>query len=69
VHLASRAYQSESSDGAAGMQGVESAVLGAETTEECTGTADTAVAGTDTAAADHSLLSDLLDGTGLPAVR
>jgi hypothetical protein len=48
---------------------MESAVLGAETTEECTGTADTAVAGTDTAAADHSLLSDLLDGTGLPAVR
>jgi 2-succinyl-5-enolpyruvyl-6-hydroxy-3-cyclohexene-1-carboxylate synthase len=68
VHLASRAYQVESSDGAAGMQGVESAALGAETAEECAGTADTVVAGTDTAA-DHSLLSDLLDGTGLPVVR
>jgi hypothetical protein len=51
------------------MQGVESAVQGAETAEECAGTADIAVAGTDTAAADHSLLSDLLDGTELPAVR
>jgi hypothetical protein len=51
------------------MQGVESAVQGAEIAEECAGTADTAVAGTDTAAADHSLLSDLLDGTGLTAVR
>jgi hypothetical protein len=50
------------------MQGVESATLGAETAEECAGTADTAVAGTDTAV-DHSLLSDLLDGTELPAVR
>jgi hypothetical protein len=50
------------------MQGVESAALDAETVEECTGTADTAVAGTDTAA-DHSLLSELLDGTELPAVR
>jgi hypothetical protein len=59
----------ESSDSAAGMQGVESAAQDAETTEECAGTVDTAVAGTDTAAADHSLLSDLLDGTGLPAVR
>jgi hypothetical protein len=68
VHLASRAYQVESSDDAAGMQGMESTALGAETAEECAGTADTAVAGTDTAA-DHSLLSDLLDGTELPAVR
>jgi hypothetical protein len=47
---------------------VESAALGTETAEECAGTADTAVAGTDTAA-DHSLMSDLLDGTELPAVR
>jgi hypothetical protein len=50
------------------MQGVESAALGAETAEECVGTADTVVAGTDTAA-DHSLLWDLLDETGLPVVR
>jgi hypothetical protein len=68
VHPASRAYQGEPSDGAAGMQGVESAALGMETVEECAGTADTAVAGTNTAA-DHSLLLDLRDGTGLPAVR
>jgi hypothetical protein len=68
VRLASRAYQGEPSDGVAGMQGVESVALGAETAEECTGTADTAVAGTNTVA-DHSLLSDLLDGTELPAVR
>jgi hypothetical protein len=68
VHLASRAYQGEPSDGAAGMQGVESVALGTETVVERAGTADTVVAGTDTAA-DHSLLSDLLDGTGLPAVR
>jgi hypothetical protein len=68
VHLASRAYQVESSDGAAGMQGVESAAQGTETAEECAGTADTAVAGTDTSV-DHSLLSDLLDGTELPVVR
>jgi hypothetical protein len=69
VHRASRAYQLESSDGAAGMQGVESAALGAETAEERAGTAGTAVASTDTAAADHSLMSGHLDGTGLPAVR
>jgi hypothetical protein len=70
VHLASRAYQLESSGGVAGMQGVESAVLGAETTEDCAGTTGTAVTGTDTAvAANRSLLSGLLDGTGLPAVR
>jgi hypothetical protein len=68
VHLASRVYQGEPSDGAAGMQGVESAVQGTETAEECARTADTAVAGTDMAA-DHSLLSDLMDGTELPAVR
>jgi 2-succinyl-5-enolpyruvyl-6-hydroxy-3-cyclohexene-1-carboxylate synthase len=67
VQRASRAYQLESSDGAAGMQGVESAALGAETTEE---SARTAVDGTDTAtAAGHNLLSGLLDGTGPPAVR
>jgi hypothetical protein len=47
---------------------VESAARGAETAEECAGTDDTTVAGTDTAT-DHSLLSDLLDGTGLPVVR
>jgi 2-succinyl-5-enolpyruvyl-6-hydroxy-3-cyclohexene-1-carboxylate synthase len=70
VHWASRAYQLESSDGAAGMQGVESAALGTETAEESAGTASTAVAGTDTAAAaGHNLLTGLLDGTGLPAVR
>jgi hypothetical protein len=68
VRLASRAYQGEPSDGAAGKQGVESAALGAETAKECAGTADTVVAGTDTAA-NHSLPSDLLDGTELPAVR
>jgi hypothetical protein len=67
VHLASQAYQVESSDDAVDMQGVESAALGAETAEECTGTADTVVDGSDTAA-DHSLPSDLLDGTALPAV-
>jgi hypothetical protein len=50
VHLASRAYQVESSDGAASMQGVEFAAQGAETAEECAGTTDTVVAGTDTAA-------------------
>jgi hypothetical protein len=33
VHWASRAYQLESSDGAAGTQGVGSAALGAETAE------------------------------------
>jgi hypothetical protein len=70
VHLASRAYQVESSDGAAGMQDVESAAQGTETAEERAGTADTTVTGTDTAAAaDRSLLSGLLDGTGLLAVR
>jgi 2-succinyl-5-enolpyruvyl-6-hydroxy-3-cyclohexene-1-carboxylate synthase len=69
VHRASRAYQLESSDGAAGMQGVESAALGAETAEESAGTTGTVVAGTDTAATGHNLLTGLLDGTGLPAVR
>jgi hypothetical protein len=52
-----------------GMQGVESAALGAETAEESAETAGTVVASTDTAAAGHNLLSGLLDGTGLPAVR
>jgi hypothetical protein len=65
VHLASRAYQVESSDGAAGTQGVESAAQGAETAEECAGTDGTAVAGTDTTATDHNLLTGLLDRTGL----
>jgi hypothetical protein len=69
VHLASRAYQVESSDGPAGTQGVESVVQDVETAEECAGTADTAVAGIDTAAIGHNLLTGLLDGTGLPAVR
>jgi 2-succinyl-5-enolpyruvyl-6-hydroxy-3-cyclohexene-1-carboxylate synthase len=69
VHWASRAYQRESSDGAAGIQGVESAALGAETAEESAETASIAVVGTDTAAAGHNLLSGLLDGTELPAVR
>jgi hypothetical protein len=64
VHWASRAYQLESSDGAAGTQGVESAALGAGTAEESAKIAGTAVAGTDTAAAGHNLLLGLLDGTG-----
>jgi hypothetical protein len=48
---------------------VESVALGAETAKECAGTAGTAAAGTDTAAAGHNLLTGLLDGTGLPAVK
>jgi hypothetical protein len=49
---------------------MESAALGAGTAEESTETAGTAVAGTDTATATgHNLLSGLMDGTGLPAVR
>jgi hypothetical protein len=52
-----------------GTQGVESVVLGAGTAEQSAETAGTAVTGTDTAATGHSLLSDLLDGTGLPVVR
>jgi hypothetical protein len=40
-----------------------------ETAEECAGTAGTAVAGSDTTAAGHNLLTGHLDGTGLPAVR
>jgi hypothetical protein len=69
VHWASRAYQMESSDGAAGTQGVASAAQGAGTAEESTRTAGTTVAGTGTTVAGHSLLSGLLDRTGLPAVR
>jgi hypothetical protein len=69
VHRASRAYQLESSDGAAGMQGMESAALGTETAKESAETAGTAVASTDIAAASHNLLSGLLDETGLPTVR
>jgi hypothetical protein len=69
VHWASWAYQLESSDSSAGTQGVESTALGAGTAERSAETAGTDVAGTDTAAAGHNLLSGLLDGTGLPAVR
>jgi hypothetical protein len=69
VHWASLACQSGSSDDAAGMQGMESVALGAETAEECARTAGTTVVGTDTADAGHNLLTGLLDGTGLPAVR
>jgi hypothetical protein len=69
VHRASRAYQLDSSDSAAGTQGMESAALDAEAAEESAETAGTTVAGTDTAAAGHKLLSGLLDGTGLPTVR
>jgi hypothetical protein len=52
VHWASRACQPESSDGSAGMQGVESTVLGAGTTRRSAETAGVAVAGTGTAVAD-----------------
>jgi hypothetical protein len=69
AHQASLACQSGSSDDAAGMQGMESVGLGTETAKECARTAGTAVAGTDTAAAGHNLLTGLLDGMGLPAVR
>jgi hypothetical protein len=76
AHWTSLACQSGSSDDVAGMQGVESVALGAETAEECARTAeecartaDTIVAGTDTADAGHNLLTGLLDRMGLPAVR
>jgi hypothetical protein len=69
VHWASLACQPESSDGSAGMQGVESVALGTGTAERSTETAGAAVAGTGIAAAGHNLLSSLLDGTGLPTVR
>jgi hypothetical protein len=69
VHWASLACQPESSDGSTGMQGVESAALGAGTAGRSAKTAGAAVAGTGTAATGHNLLSGLLDGTGLPAVR
>jgi hypothetical protein len=62
-------YQLESSDGFAGTQGMESAALGAGTAERSAKTAGTAMAGSGTATAGHKLLSGLLDGTGLPAVR
>jgi hypothetical protein len=68
VHWASLAFQPESSDGSTGMQGVESTDLGAGTAGRSAETAG-AAAGTGTAAAGHNLLSGLLDGTGLPAVR
>jgi hypothetical protein len=48
---------------------VESAALGTGTAKESAETAGTTVAGTDTAAAGRNLLSGLLDGMGLPAVR
>jgi hypothetical protein len=69
VHWASRACQPESSDGSAGMQGVESAALGTGTTERSAETAGAAVADIGTAAAGHNPLSGLLDGTELPVVR
>jgi hypothetical protein len=69
VHWASRACQPESSDGSAGMQGVESVALGIRTAGRSTETAGAAVAGTGTAAAGHNPLSGLLDGTEPPAVR
>jgi hypothetical protein len=68
VQRASRAYQLESSDGAAGTQGVESAALVAKTAKESAETTGTVVAGTNTTAAGHNLLSGLLDGTGLLVV-
>jgi hypothetical protein len=64
VHWPSRVYQLESSDGSASTQGVESASLGVGTAERSAETASIAVAAT-----GHNLLSGLLDGTGLPAVR
>jgi hypothetical protein len=69
VHWASQVYQLESSDGSAGMQGVESTALGAGTAGRSTETAGATVAGTGTAAVGHNSLSGLLDGTVLPAVR
>jgi hypothetical protein len=69
VHWASWACQLESSDGSAGTQGVEFAALGAGTAEQSAETVGVVVAGTGTAATGHNPLSDLLDGTELPAVR
>jgi hypothetical protein len=69
VHWASWACQPESSDGSAGMQGMESAVLGTRIAEQSAETVGSAVASTGTAAAGHNPLSGLLDGTELPAVR
>jgi hypothetical protein len=69
VHWASRACQRESSDGSAGMQGVESTALGAGTAGRSAETAGAAMAGTGNAAAGHNPLSGNLDGTELPAVR
>jgi hypothetical protein len=69
VHWASLACQLESSNGSAGMQGMESASLGAGTAKRSAETVGAAVPGTGTAAAGHNLQSGLLDGTGLPAVR
>jgi hypothetical protein len=69
VHWASLACQPESSDGSAGMQGVESAALGTETAERSVETAGAVVAGTGTAAAGHNPVSGLLDETELLAVR
>jgi hypothetical protein len=67
VHWASRACQQESSDRSTGMQGVESAALGAGIAGQSTETAGAAVAGTGTAAAGHNLLSGLLDCPGVVA--
>jgi hypothetical protein len=72
VHRASWACQQESLDGSAGMQGVESAALGAGTAGRSAKTTGVAGAGTGTAAADlssHNSLSGLLDGTAHPAVK
>jgi hypothetical protein len=69
VHWASLACQPESSDGFAGMQGVESAALGAGTVGRSAETVGVAVAGTGTAAAGHNPLSGLLDEMELTAVR
>jgi hypothetical protein len=69
AHWALQACQPRSSDGSAGMQGAESAVLGARTAGRGAETASAAVAGTGTTAAGHNPLSGLLDGTKLPAVR
>jgi hypothetical protein len=68
--MGSGSHSSSAASAAQGCpEGVESAALGAGTAERSAETAGTAVAGTDTATASHNLLSGLLDGTGLPAVR
>jgi hypothetical protein len=69
VHWASLACQPESSDGSTDMPGMESAALGVGTAGRSAETAGAAGAGTGTVVAGHNLLSGLLDGMGLPAVR